>query len=110
MRDFIMAAKAVADPTRLEILKLLEQGELCVCHITDRLRLCQPTASRHLRILSAAGLVSARRDGRWVHYCLCQQDVTDCNLAFLELVHDHLPGDAAPNMPIAQALSSDCEG
>jgi len=108
MRDFIMAAKAVADPTRLAILKLLEHGELCVCHITDRLGLCQPTASRHLRILSAAGLVSARRDGRWVHYRLCREDVTSCNLAFLDLVHEHLPGNAAATMPMAQPLCN-CE-
>lgn len=60
--------KALADKTRLRILALLSQGELCVCNINESLKIPQPTASRHLAYLRKSGLVHARRDGVWVHY------------------------------------------
>ena len=61
---------ALADPTRLRILSLLGQDEVCVCHIHASLDVPQPTASRHLAYLRKAGLVEARRDGVWMHYRL----------------------------------------
>lgn len=60
--------KALADRTRLRILALLGNNEVCVCHIHDSLGLPQPTVSRHLAYLRRAGLVSVRRDGVWMHY------------------------------------------
>ena len=60
--------KALADRTRLRILALLGNNEVCVCHIHDSLGLPQPTVSRHLAYLRKSGLVSARRDGVWMHY------------------------------------------
>jgi ArsR family transcriptional regulator len=62
--------RALSDPTRLRILGLLVQGELCVCDIVNTLRLAQPTVSRHLAYLRDANLVEARRDGLWMHYKL----------------------------------------
>jgi ArsR family transcriptional regulator, arsenate/arsenite/antimonite-responsive transcriptional repressor len=62
--------RAFSDPTRLRILNLLLPGELCVCEIVGKLRIPQPTASRHLAYLKKAGLVEARRDGLWIHYKL----------------------------------------
>jgi ArsR family transcriptional regulator len=62
--------KAASEPIRLRILALLAHGELCVCHLHALLDAPQPTVSRHLAILRHAGLVSARRDGSWVHYSL----------------------------------------
>jgi len=64
------AFKALADGTRLRILALLGENEVCVCHIHDSLSLPQPTVSRHLAYLRHAGLVRARRDGVWMHYRL----------------------------------------
>ena len=64
---------ALSDPTRLRILALLGEGEVCVCHIHASLDVPQPTASRHLAYLRKAGLVSARRDGIWMHYGLTPQ-------------------------------------
>ena len=61
---------ALADPTRLRILSLLRDGEICVCHIHASLDVPQPTASRHLAYLRKAGLVEARREGVWMHYRL----------------------------------------
>src|SRR6476620_2031432 len=60
--------KALGDKTRLRILALLGNNEVCVCHIHDSLGLPQPTVSRHLAYLRKSGLVAARRDGVWMHY------------------------------------------
>ena len=65
---------ALADPTRLRILSLLGDGEICVCHIHASLDVPQPTASRHLAYLRKAGLVEARRDGIWMHYKMAALD------------------------------------
>ena len=62
--------KALADKTRLRILALLGNNEVCVCHIHDTLGLPQPTVSRHLAYLRKSGLVAVRRDGVWMHYHL----------------------------------------
>jgi len=64
--------KALADSTRLRILGLLLNGEVCVCHIHDSLRVSQPKVSRHLAYLRAAGLVRTRREGVWIHYQLAE--------------------------------------
>jgi ArsR family transcriptional regulator len=66
--------KALADATRLRILALLVDGEVCVCDIHDTLRLPQPTASRHLAYLRRSGLVEARREGTWMHYRMAALD------------------------------------
>jgi len=61
--------KALADPVRLRLFYLLSLGnEICVCHLTEALELPQSTISRHLAVLRHAGLVSTRRDGKWIHY------------------------------------------
>lgn len=65
---------ALADPTRLRILSLLGQDEICVCHIHASLDVPQPTASRHLAYLRKAGLAEVRRDGIWMHYRLARID------------------------------------
>ena len=62
--------QALADGTRLRIVGLLLQGEVCVCHLHESLGIPQPKASRHLAYLRRAGLVEARRDGLWMHYRL----------------------------------------
>lgn len=62
--------QALADPTRIRIVNLLGRGELCVCQIVYVLGMSQPKISRHLAILRDAGMVSDRKDGRWVHYSL----------------------------------------
>lgn len=64
--------RALGDPTRLRILGLLTEGEVCVCHIYETLGIPQPKASRHLAYLRRAGLVDTRRDGLWIHYRLAE--------------------------------------
>src|SRR3989337_3215405 len=67
--------KALADETRLSILRLLEVREMCVCEIMVALDLTQPTASHHLGLLENAGLVKARKEGKWVFYSLADHQL-----------------------------------
>jgi ArsR family transcriptional regulator, arsenate/arsenite/antimonite-responsive transcriptional repressor len=65
LESFFMA---LADKTRLRLLNLMREGEICVCFFTEVLEESQPKISRHLAYLRNAGLVEARRDGKWMHY------------------------------------------
>ena len=67
---------ALSDGTRLRILALLRGGERCVCELTEALDLGQSLLSFHLRTLKAAGLVSDRREGRWMYYALAPRALT----------------------------------
>jgi ArsR family transcriptional regulator, arsenate/arsenite/antimonite-responsive transcriptional repressor len=78
--------RALGDETRLRIVALLSHGELCVCHIEEALGLTQPTASRHLSVLRAAGVVDPRREGTWVYYALAQQSDDECQRQLQNLV------------------------
>lgn len=62
LREYEMAMKAAADPTRVRILKLLEKGEMCGCQIVAVLELSQSTVSKHLFLLKMAGLVKERKE------------------------------------------------
>ena len=77
--------KALADPTRLRLIHLLGDDELCVCSCVEVLRTNQPKISRHLAYLRRAGLVTARRDGKWTHYRLTQPSDTHVARIFTEL-------------------------
>jgi len=60
--------KALADRTRLRLLNLMSAGEVCVCFFVEVLGASQPKISRHLAYLRRAGVVAARREGKWMHY------------------------------------------
>ena len=62
--------RALADPTRLRLLNLVADREICVCYFVEILRIGQPKISRHLAYLRRAGMVAARREGKWMHYRL----------------------------------------
>lgn len=70
LRKYEAVMKAVADPTRVRILKMLEGGELCVCQIIAVLSLSPSTVSKHLFLLKSAGIVNDRKEKKWVHYSL----------------------------------------
>lgn len=70
MREALLVTKALADLQRVRILMLLQEGELCVCQIVEVLALAPSTVSKHLSILSNAGLADMRKDGRWAYYRL----------------------------------------
>lgn len=80
VRPLTRVFRALGDETRVRIVALLVQGELCVCHVESALGISQPNCSRQLGILKAAGIVESRRDGTWVYYRLTEQEhesVTD---------------------------------
>jgi DNA-binding transcriptional ArsR family regulator len=84
LNHVVKVFKAVADPTRLKILKLLVGGELCICDIMIALKKPQPSISRNLAILEDAGLIKERKDGKWCHYRLSDGAVIEMiNLANL---------------------------
>jgi ArsR family transcriptional regulator len=68
--DLVTLFQALADRTRLRLLNLLCCGEVCVCYFVDILGETQPKISRHLAYLRRAGLATARREGKWIHYTL----------------------------------------
>jgi len=70
MKEFIKVMKALSDPNRVRLLKLLQKREMCVCEIRAALGIAQPTVSKHLKMLEDAGLVSREKKGLWVNYFL----------------------------------------
>ena len=70
MKSFIRVMKALSDPNRVRVLKLLQEGELCVCEIQAVLGLAQSTVSKHMKLLEDAGLVARKREGTWIIYSL----------------------------------------
>lgn len=62
--------RALADPTRLRLLNLIADREICVCYFVEILQMSQPKISRHLAYLRKAGIAAARREGKWMHYRL----------------------------------------
>lgn len=70
MKDFIKVMKALSDPNRVKIVKMLQHKLMCVCEIQAALRIAQSSVSKHLKILEEAGLVDYEKDGLWVNYYL----------------------------------------
>lgn len=66
--DMQLLFRALADRTRLRLLNLMGQDEVCVCYFVEVLKTHQPKISRHLAYLRRAGIVGARREGKWMHY------------------------------------------
>ena len=72
MKEFIRVMKALSDPTRVKILKILEKRVMCVCELQGALGISQPSVSKHLKILEEAGLADFFKDGLWVNYFLTE--------------------------------------
>lgn len=70
---YVVLLKALADETRLKIVDMLSNGELCACNILESFDITQPTLSYHMKILCDSGLVESRRDGVWMRYSLNRQ-------------------------------------
>jgi ArsR family transcriptional regulator len=70
VKEFIRVMKALSDPTRVKILKILERRLMCVCELQTATGAAQSTTSKHLKILEDAGLVDSHKDGLWVNYTL----------------------------------------
>lgn len=70
MKDFIKVMKALSDPNRVKIIKMLQHKTMCVCEMRAALQIAQPSVSKHLKILEEASLVASKKDGQWVDYYL----------------------------------------
>ena len=73
---------ALADKTRLRLLNLMRDGEVCTCFFADTLGTNDPKISRHLAYLKRAGLVKGRRDGKWTHYSIVEPKNTAAHAVF----------------------------
>jgi len=71
--DYALIFKSLADETRLKIIEMLSNEELCACKILENFDITQPTLSYHMRILCDSGLVISRRDGAWMRYSLNEE-------------------------------------
>jgi len=85
--EYVPLIKALADETRLKIIDMLSCGELCACKILEPLSITQPTLSYHMKILTECGLVSARREGAWMHYSLCADRIAELTHYIDALAH-----------------------
>ena len=75
MENLLEIFKTLSDETRLRILKLLEDGELCVCGIVAALDMIQPKVSFHLGVLKEAKFITDRRQGKWIYYRISDSDL-----------------------------------
>ncbi|MHB1457880.1 MAG: ArsR/SmtB family transcription factor [Armatimonadota bacterium] len=103
--------KAMGDPTRIQIIKMLsENGEMCVCKITEELAMMQPAVSHHLSALKNAGLVTAKRKGQWSYYSLCADTLSNTILAFItELLEKHQSSTAATDENLQDGETPCCQ-
>ncbi len=109
MKAFIRVMKALSDPNRVRVVKLLQAGELCVCEITEVLGLAQSTVSKHLKILEDAGLVKKNRQGTWMIYSLADGSESAYAGTMLHQLGSWLDDDSELNrmreaLPAAAAL------
>ena len=82
--DYAKVLKALAEPTRLQIMDMVSCGELCACVIQEKFNITQPTLSHHMKVLCDSGLVHGRKDGKWMYYSVNQNAVKEL-AGFLEL-------------------------
>jgi len=69
--------KALADPTRLKIVELLKQGEICACKFVPLTKKAQPTVSQHLKNLENAGIVKSKKEGKMIFYSVVDPKIFD---------------------------------
>ncbi len=93
MRTIVNITKALGDGSRLRVLMALSGGELCVCQIVAMLGLAPSTVSKHMYVLRQAGLVEARKEGRWVYYRLPVEGSDKAAREAVRWVQRHLVDD-----------------
>ena len=87
MNNIVDVLKALSDETRLRIINLLYEKELCVCDIMETLEITQTKASRHLAYLKNSGLIKDRKQAQWVYYSM----ISEKNVKFLDyLIYDNV--------------------
>jgi ArsR family transcriptional regulator, arsenate/arsenite/antimonite-responsive transcriptional repressor len=107
MKSMIRVMKALSDPNRVKVLKMLEIRSLCVCEITAILGLAQPTVSKHLKVLVEAGLVESWKEGAWVNYRLPARPETRYAVEMLAQLPGWLNDDPLVREAMAQVAKVD---
>ena len=85
MLELVGIAKALGDPTRVRIVAALRHGELCVCELVDALDISQSSLSSHLQICRQAGVLTTRKESRWIYYSLSSRYTPLIETIFSEL-------------------------
>ena len=93
MKDFIKVMKALSEPNRVKIIKILQHKSMCVCEIQAALGITQPSVSKHLKILEDAGLLDSKKDGLWVNYHLTDGAVSPYAASLLGNLRHWLEGE-----------------
>jgi ArsR family transcriptional regulator len=99
---------ALADRTRLRLLNLIAGREVCVCYLVEVLRLGQPKISRHLAYLRNAGVVAARREGKWMHYGL-ERPEDAATASILDAVFESFKLDREMHSDLSRLTRACCE-
>jgi ArsR family transcriptional regulator len=85
MLELVAIARALGDPTRVRIVAALRNGELCVCELVDALDISQSSLSSHLQICRQAGVLTTRKESRWIYYSLSTRYAPLIETIFSEL-------------------------
>jgi ArsR family transcriptional regulator len=99
--------QALADRTRLRLLHMMAEQEVCVCYFVQVIKAPQPKISRHLAYLRRAGLVAARREGKWMHYRLAMPTDSHAAAVFKAAI-DSLRQDKTMRQDLAQLQKACC--
>ncbi len=106
--DRVSLFAALADPTRLRLLNLMSGREVCVCYFVEILRQPQPKISRHLAYLRRAGIVNARREGKWMHYRI-ERPHSPAARSVLEATLESFRDDPEMQADLARLANACCE-
>ena len=79
--------KALCDENRIKILKLLQSGEKCACHLNENINVTQPTMSHHMKVLCDSGIVIGRKEGKWMHYSISSEGAKNALRILSELTN-----------------------
>ena len=109
MKQFIRIMKALSDPNRVRVIKILENKQLCVCELQDLIGLAQSTVSKHMKVLEEAGLVDYHKEGSWIIYRLTQVEESNYARVMLENIKGWLDDDKTLQEMIARLPQVDRE-
>lgn len=94
MKSFLKVMKALSDPSRVKIMKMLQKRMMCVCEIQAALQVAQSTASKHLQILEDAGLITSKKEGLWVNYMVADGNESPYAASLIGSLKHWLDADA----------------
>lgn len=109
MKQFIRVMKALSDPNRVRLIKILGIQKLCVCELQALIGLAQSTVSKHMKVLEEAGLVDFQKEGSWIIYQLTAGEESDYARVMLENLEDWLDDDTQLHEMIARLSQVDRE-